>query len=241
MDSAAFAQVVSATERMLWWRRVQWNPADACYYDEPVLQPLLPGHSPCLYVAGGAFVFHASPLWVPEEAMLVLVTGRLCVSRSGRNMQPQGPSHASAYPNSSPSSNSLSVMDSNACWWFLDRSPFCNEDRFQHSLCAQNQNVALFGDRLHILPWHLVVTFPLDHQLVPPQRRATATDLVRWCARSHNTDGEALPPGCLKQRSILPAVRQDDPVVQYLREFDRYAQPSSEGGVSCGLHRPAGE
>ena len=46
--------------------------------------------------------------------------------------------------------------------------------------------------------------YPLDHQLVPTHRKATADDL------------KMLPAGALRRRSCLPAIRLDDVVVQYL-------------------------
>jgi DNA-directed RNA polymerase subunit H (RpoH/RPB5) len=63
--------------------------------------------------------------------------------------------------------------------------------------------------------------FPLDHHLVPRHQKATAQDL------------EMLPPGTLRRRSVLPGIRADDAIVQYLGlcvndivRIDRLDRPS---------------
>ena len=58
-----------------------------------------------------------------------------------------------------------------------------------YPLTTQQQNLAIFQDRMRIIPWNLVLMYPLDHQLVPAHRRATADDL------------QLLPAGALKRRS----------------------------------------
>ena len=53
--------------------------------------------------------------------------------------------------------------------------------------------------RIDVLPWPLVLARPLDHDLVPPHRRATAAERARLRPLHH-----------------LPSLRADDVVAQYL-------------------------
>jgi DNA-directed RNA polymerase subunit H (RpoH/RPB5) len=71
-------------------------------------------------------------------------------------------------------------------------------------LMTQLQNIQAFRDRFRVISWQLILTYPLDHQLVPKHRFATPEDL------------KMLPQGALKRRSILPAIRADDAIIQYL-------------------------
>ncbi len=65
------------------------------------------------------------------------------------------------------------------------------------------QTVRTLPPTVSLLAWHLILTYPLDHEIVPPQRRATADDLRA--------------AGLAKcKRTALPSVRSDDPVVRYL-------------------------
>lgn len=73
-----------------------------------------------------------------------------------------------------------------------------------HGLTTQQQNLHMFRDRFRMIAWNLVLMYPLDHHLVPRHRRATPSDL------------KLLPPGALKRRNILPSIRFDDAIVQYL-------------------------
>lgn len=66
------------------------------------------------------------------------------------------------------------------------------------------QTLKMFPANASVLPWTLALTYPLDHEIVPPHRRATAADLR-----------DAGLTRC--KPSVLPAVRSDDPVVRYLR------------------------
>jgi DNA-directed RNA polymerase subunit H (RpoH/RPB5) len=65
------------------------------------------------------------------------------------------------------------------------------------------QTVRTLPPTVSLLAWHLILTYPLDHEIVPPQRRATTDDLAAaGLARC--------------KRTALPSVRSDDPVVRYL-------------------------
>lgn len=57
---------------------------------------------------------------------------------------------------------------------------------------------------LRVLPWSLVLMYPLDHTLVPKHQRASLADMLRETG--------------LRTLSVrnLPALRADDPIAQYL-------------------------
>ena len=84
------------------------------------------------------------------------------------------------------------------------------------------------GARLSVLSWQLVLMYPLDHDLVPRHRRATADDL-RLLAPLH----------IHRRGTMLPALRADDPIVQYLD----WAGPAYAGSytvpVCCGGNHSA--
>lgn len=65
------------------------------------------------------------------------------------------------------------------------------------------QTLKMLPANATVVPWTLVLTYPLDHEIVPPHRRATPADL-RAAGLSRCKPG------------LLPAVRSDDPVVRYL-------------------------
>ena len=62
-----------------------------------------------------------------------------------------------------------------------------------------------FMQDVTVVPWSLVLTYPLDHELVPRHRKAADDDLRR-------IGGLRLPRGT----ASLPALRADDPIAQYL-------------------------
>lgn len=79
------------------------------------------------------------------------------------------------------------------------------------------QSGASLGSRLTVLPWHLVLMYPLDHSLVPPHRLATPGELrelqQRYGLVTHNHHHHRRPAVAT---TTLPALRADDPVAQYL-------------------------
>jgi DNA-directed RNA polymerase subunit H (RpoH/RPB5) len=71
----------------------------------------------------------------------------------------------------------------------------------KHPITTQTQNI--LPAHISILPWVAVLTRPLDHEIVPAHRRATADDLRQMgVARA--------------ARALLPSLRASDPIVQYL-------------------------
>lgn len=65
------------------------------------------------------------------------------------------------------------------------------------------QTIRLLPPTVSVIPWTLVLTYPLDHEIVPPQRRATTEDLRA--------------AGLIDlKRSLLPSIRCDDAIVRYL-------------------------
>lgn len=70
--------------------------------------------------------------------------------------------------------------------------------------CTTNtQTTKLLPPNAAVLPWSLVLTDPLDHQIVPSQRRALPEEL-----RAAGVDPRRL--------ALLPSVRVTDPIVRYL-------------------------
>lgn len=70
--------------------------------------------------------------------------------------------------------------------------------------CATNtQTTKLLPTNASVLPWSLVLTDPLDHEIVPQQRRANPDEL-----RAIGID-----PG---RPGLLPSIHASDPVVRYL-------------------------
>ena len=72
----------------------------------------------------------------------------------------------------------------------------------EQPVTTQTQNT--LPAHVTVLPWTAVLARPLDHEIVPPHRRATDDDLraaglLARAARAH-----------------LPALRASDPIVQYL-------------------------
>ena len=62
--------------------------------------------------------------------------------------------------------------------------------------------------RVTVLSWNLLLTYPLDHDLMPPHRHATAPEDLERLAQLRLPRGPAW--------GALPALRADDPIVQYL-------------------------
>ena len=183
-------EVVQATHRMLDWRQQSWVPKSRDWCDShPALGPLLPTDVAC---AGAV-------LHIGAEKLLILITDAVRLTTSSIK--------AALVANSCFFCSVLKTAGGIAI-----RRHYMHQGIFQPQkytlaplqLVAQCTVSHTLMDQVRLIPWYVVLMYPLDHQLVPVHRKATAEDL------------KLLPRGTLSRRNLLPAIRSDDIIVQYL-------------------------
>lgn len=90
----------------------------------------------------------------------------------------------------------------------------------QQTIATPTSAVGPAAESVSVLPWQLVLTYPLDHELVPRHRRATAEDLSHLPTGSVRRASGMLPalhPAFRGDgRHAEPCLRTTDPIVQYL-------------------------
>lgn len=171
-------EAIAATTRMLDHRGARWEPADPSVAALPRIAALLSPHAREFHAAGCVYR-------MADGSALVVVTDL--------DRMVMGPIKQAAAP----------AFLAAALGGVEQPSADAPELQLVASVPPNTQTLKLLPSNASVVPWSLVLTYPLDHEIVPPQRRATAADLrVAGLARC--------------KPSLLPCIRSDDPVVQYL-------------------------
>jgi DNA-directed RNA polymerase subunit H (RpoH/RPB5) len=173
------ADAITATVRMLAHRGCQWEPMDPAAVDaaSPWLSALVSSHTRAHHAVAVAGTGSSAFLRVTGMVgCLVVVSDTEKLSAS---CVKQATNRAFSVETGIRRLQLVSAVPPNA------------------------QTLRLLPSTVSVVPWTLALTYPLDHEIVPPQRRATTDDL------------RAAGLADLK-RSLLPSIRCDDAIVRYL-------------------------
>ena len=88
----------------------------------------------------------------------------------------------------------------------------------RHTLSMPSQKMQDGVTHVHltILPWSLLMTYPLDHTLVPPHRPASPDEVCRLLGCPNVGTPHHHRKATERKNQLLPCLRMDDPIARYL-------------------------
>jgi DNA-directed RNA polymerase subunit H (RpoH/RPB5) len=88
--------------------------------------------------------------------------------------------------------------------------------RYTLSLPSQRLQGESNDVQVTIIPWSLLMTYPLDHTMVPTHRRASPDEVCRLLGCSNGGTSHHHRKATERKANLLPCLRTDDPIAQYL-------------------------